>query len=78
VPDAELAPAAAALAAELARGATLALGRGKLLFHAATSESLETQMELESQGIAASGHTDDFAEGVRAFVEKRAPTFRGR
>jgi 2-(1,2-epoxy-1,2-dihydrophenyl)acetyl-CoA isomerase len=78
VPDAELGDATAKLAAELAQGPTLALGRGKLLFHAATTESLETQMELESQAIARSGHTEDFAEGVRAFAAKRAPSFTGR
>ena len=78
VPDAELAAEAGRLAGELAQGPTLAFGRGKVLFHAATSESLETQMELESQGIAASGHTEDFAEGVRAFADKRPPTFKGR
>jgi 2-(1,2-epoxy-1,2-dihydrophenyl)acetyl-CoA isomerase len=78
VADAELPDAAGKLARELAQGPTLAFGRGKLLFHAATTESLETQMELESQWIAASGHTADFQEGVRAFAEKRSPTFRGR
>lgn len=78
VPDAELGEAVRRLAAELAQGPTLALGRGKRLFHASTTESLETQMEMESQAIAASGHTEDFAEGVRAFVEKRPPVFRGR
>lgn len=78
VPDGELPAAVKQLAAELAQGPTLALGRGKLLFHSSTAESLETQMELESQSIAASGHTEDFAEGVRAFVEKRQPAFKGR
>jgi len=78
VPDAELREATRRLADELAQGPTLALGRGKLLFHAATTESLETQMELESQSIAGSGHTEDFAEGVRAFVAKRPPAFKGR
>ena len=78
VPDAELAEAVRRLAAELAQGPTLAFGRGKLLFHSSTTESLETQMELESQAIAQSGHTEDFAEGVRAFAEKRTPVFRGR
>jgi 2-(1,2-epoxy-1,2-dihydrophenyl)acetyl-CoA isomerase len=78
VPDGELPGATRKLAAELAQGPTLALGRGKLLFHGSTTESLETQMELESQWIAASGHTEDFAEGVRAFTEKRKPAFRGR
>ncbi|MGE5230829.1 MAG: enoyl-CoA hydratase/isomerase family protein [Deltaproteobacteria bacterium] len=78
VPDTELGEAARELAGELAQGATLALGRGKGLFHAATTESLETQMELESRAIALSGHTEDFAEGVRAFAAKRAPAFKGR
>lgn len=78
VPDGELAGATRKLAEELAQGPTLALGRGKLLLHASTTESLETQMELESQSIAQSGHTEDFAEGVRAFTAKRPPTFRGR
>src|SRR5215470_3812125 len=71
VADGELADAVGRLARELADGPTLALGRGNRLFHASTTESLETQMEQESQAIAASGHTEDFAEGVRAFVEKR-------
>jgi enoyl-CoA hydratase/carnithine racemase len=35
-------------------------------------------MELESQSIAASGHTEDFREGVTAFTAKKTPTFRGR
>jgi len=78
VPDAELSQTVGRLARELADGPTLALGRGKLLFHGSTTESLETQMERESQAIAESGHTDDFAEGIRAFVEKRPPVFRGR
>jgi 2-(1,2-epoxy-1,2-dihydrophenyl)acetyl-CoA isomerase len=78
VPDAELRDAVAALARELAAGPTLAFGGAKRLFHQATSESLETQMELEAQAIAASGHTEDFREGVTAFASKRTPTFRGR
>jgi 2-(1,2-epoxy-1,2-dihydrophenyl)acetyl-CoA isomerase len=77
-PDGELMDATRKLAEELAQGPTLALGRGKLLFHASTTESLETQMELESQSIAQSGHTEDFAEGVRAFAAKRSPSFKGR
>ena len=49
----------------------------KRLFHQSTWESLETQMELEAQAIAASGHTDDFRAGVTAFAQKQTPTFRG-
>jgi len=78
VPDAELGSATRALARELAQGPTKAFGAAKLLFHQSTHESLETQMELESQAIAASGHTEDFREGVAAFAAKKTPTFRGR
>src|SRR5262249_48621953 len=62
-PDAEFPAALAALARELAQGPTLAFGRAKRLFHQSTHESLETQMELEAQAIAASGHTEDFRNG---------------
>jgi 2-(1,2-epoxy-1,2-dihydrophenyl)acetyl-CoA isomerase len=78
VPDAELGSAVDALARELAQGPTKAFGGAKRLFHQATWESLETQMELEAQAIAASGHTEDFASGVTAFANKKAPSFRGR
>ncbi len=78
VADTELAGTVSALAAELAQGPTAAFGGAKRLFHQSTHESLETQMELEAQAIAASGHTEDFREGVTAFVTKRTPSFRGR
>jgi 2-(1,2-epoxy-1,2-dihydrophenyl)acetyl-CoA isomerase len=78
VPDAELRPAAEALARELAQGPTRAFGAAKRLFRPATWESLETQMELEAQAIAASGRTEDFREGVTAFANKKTPSFRGR
>ena len=79
VPDAELQTAVGALADELAAGPTLAIGGAKRLFHQSTWESLETQMELEAQAIAASGRTEDFAAGIRAFAAKQpAPPFRGR
>jgi len=76
--DAEFPGALAALARELADGPTLAFGRAKLLFHQSTQESLETQMELEAQAIAASGHTEDFRNGVQAFARKQPVTFKGR
>jgi 2-(1,2-epoxy-1,2-dihydrophenyl)acetyl-CoA isomerase len=78
VPDAELKGAVAALAAELAQGPSRSFGIAKRLLHQSTWESLETQMELEAQGIAACGHTEDFRAGVTAFAEKGTPTFRGR
>src|SRR5256885_6866575 len=78
VPDAELKSAVDALARELAQGPSKAFGGAKRLFHQSTWESLETQMELEAQAIAASGRTEDFKNGVRAFANKKTPTFEGR
>ena len=77
-PDALFRAAVSALARELAQGPTLAFGRAKLLFHQSTQESLETQMELEAQAIAASGHTEDFKNGVAAFARKQPVSFSGR
>jgi 2-(1,2-epoxy-1,2-dihydrophenyl)acetyl-CoA isomerase len=78
VPDAELKGAVDALARELAQGPSKAFGAAKRLFHQSTWESLETQMELEAQAIALSGHTEDFASGVTAFANKKTPVFKGR
>ena len=78
VADAELRATVAALARELAQGPTKAFGGAKRLLHQSTWESLETQMELEAQAIAAMGRTDDFRDGVTAFAGKKTPTFRGR
>jgi 2-(1,2-epoxy-1,2-dihydrophenyl)acetyl-CoA isomerase len=77
-PDAEFASAVGSLARDLAQGPTLAFGRAKVLFHQSTQESLETQMELEAQAIAACGHTEDFKNGVMAFAKKQPVTFQGR
>jgi len=78
VPDAEFRSAVDALARDLAQGPTKAFGAAKRLFHESTWESLETQMELEAQAIAACGHTEDFRNGVTAFAEKKTPSFQGR
>ena len=69
---------ASKLASKVASGPTLAYGRAKALLTSSTSESLETQMELESRGIATSAGSDDFREGLSAFAEKRKADFRGQ
>ena len=78
VPDAELMPAARALAAELAQGATLALGAAKRLLDSGLNDTLETAMEDEAQTIAAMARTADGRGGIQAFLEKRQPEFRGQ
>jgi 2-(1,2-epoxy-1,2-dihydrophenyl)acetyl-CoA isomerase len=67
-----------AVARQLASGPTLAYARAKNLCYTGLNESLETQMELEARDIAASGRTEDFREGILAFMQKRAATFQGR
>jgi 2-(1,2-epoxy-1,2-dihydrophenyl)acetyl-CoA isomerase len=78
VPDAQLLAEAQKLATELANSATGALGAAKRLLHSGWTETLETQMEHETQAIAARAHTADGREGITAFLEKRAPKFTGR
>ena len=77
VPDAALAAEAQTLAAQLAAGATGAFGAAKRLLHHSSSESLETQMELEAQAIAERSRGADAREGIAAFIAKRAPRFGG-
>ncbi|NOT54253.1 MAG: enoyl-CoA hydratase [Deltaproteobacteria bacterium] len=78
VPDANLQAEADTLAAQLATGAPGAFGGVKRLLHSGWSETLETQMELETQIIAARAHTADGREGIAAFIEKRAAKFTGK
>jgi 2-(1,2-epoxy-1,2-dihydrophenyl)acetyl-CoA isomerase len=72
-----LAGRAAELAASLAAMPTRGIGMTKRLFDRALTSGLEEQLEWEAQLQAAATETDDFREGVAAFLEKRPPRFRG-
>ena len=77
VPDDDLFGNATELASQLAAGATKALGAAKRLLHIGWTETLETQMEHETQTIADIARTADAREGIAAFMEKRSPEFIG-
>jgi 2-(1,2-epoxy-1,2-dihydrophenyl)acetyl-CoA isomerase len=77
VDDAALMPQSEALTASLARAPTAALAQMKQLFAVAGSNSLDTQLDLEREAQVVAGRSADYAEGVRAFLAKRAPSFGG-
>ena len=73
-----LAGRAAEVAAELTALPPLAVGMTKRLVDRAGGATLEEQLEREAQLQTIATGTDDFAEGVAAFLEKRPPEFKGR
>ncbi len=77
VPAGTLEEGAFGIARQLAAQPTHALGLIKKLLNATGSNTLEEQLELEAESQAAAGKSSDYAEGVRAFLEKRKPAFAG-
>ena len=69
VPDDRLAERAAEWAGELAAMPTRGVGLSKRLFDNAPTATLEEQLELEAQLQAAATRTEDFREGVDAFLQ---------
>jgi 2-(1,2-epoxy-1,2-dihydrophenyl)acetyl-CoA isomerase len=78
VPGATLMHVSLDLAKRLAAMPTRGLGLTKRGFNAGFSNDLETHLELEEELQREAGGTEDYAEGVRAFMEKRKPNFKGR
>ena len=66
------------LAHDLANGPTVALSLIRKLYWESEENSFEDQLNLEYQSQRIAGATEDFAEGVGAFIEKRPAKFRGR
>lgn len=78
VPDANLREDAMKVALQLAAMPTRALAFTKLLLNQSMSNTLQQQLVAEEKYQAAAGETDDYREGVKAFLEKRKPEFKGK
>jgi 2-(1,2-epoxy-1,2-dihydrophenyl)acetyl-CoA isomerase len=77
VPADEFDDAVRSLAVRLSEGPTLAYVRARELVRSSYGATPVAQMAAEADRILAAGSTDDFLEGVTAFIEKRPPRFSG-
>lgn len=78
VPHDDLLPRVEALASEIAHGPTVAIETMKRLVRESMTADLAGHIEREEHLQEAVRQTEDFQEGVRSFLEKREPVFKGR
>ena len=78
VDDAVLMATATEIARKLADGPTLALARIKGALDQAGGNDLSAQLDVERDFQRELGRSDDFREGVTAFLAKRKPEFKGK
>ncbi|MDY6881682.1 MAG: enoyl-CoA hydratase/isomerase family protein [Desulfatiglans sp.] len=78
VPQDQLMSAAKEFAKKLALLPPVSLALTKKQAYKSLGNSLEEQLELEALNIALCSKTEDFQEGVKAFLEKRPPVFKGK
>ncbi len=78
VPAAELEPTLRAWARRLADGPTFALGLSKRLLNRSLQADMDTLFAEEAFSQALASNSEDMREGIRSFMEKRPPAFKGR
>ena len=66
------------IAETLAKGATQSYAVAKKLLNQSCLPDLEKQLEQERQALIVAGYSTDAHEGVKAFIEKRAPMYTGK
>jgi 2-(1,2-epoxy-1,2-dihydrophenyl)acetyl-CoA isomerase len=77
VDDEALMTTALGLAEQMATQPTRGFALTKQAFAASAANTLDSQLELERDLMRAAGKTHDYQEGVKAFLEKRTPTYKG-
>jgi 2-(1,2-epoxy-1,2-dihydrophenyl)acetyl-CoA isomerase len=78
VPSEEFQETIQKLAIKMAQMPTKALGLIKKAFNQSLVNNLEGQLDLEAKHQIEAAETEDFEEGVTAFIEKRKPNFKGK
>lgn len=76
--DEEFADGSLSIAAKLAQMPTKGLAYTKFLFNQSLTNNLEQQLALEGEYQIKASETEDYQEGVTAFIEKRKPSFKGK
>ena len=77
VDDGELMATALGLAEQMATQPTRGFAFTKRALAASAANTLDAQLELEKELMRAAGKTHDYQEGVKAFLEKRQPVYKG-
>ncbi|TCK65234.1 2-(1,2-epoxy-1,2-dihydrophenyl)acetyl-CoA isomerase [Winogradskyella wandonensis] len=77
VPSEEFSNTIDSIAAKMANLPTVALGLIKKTFNKSLTNNLTEQLALESKNQIEAAGSEDYAEGVSAFIEKRKPNFKG-
>ena len=67
-----------ALAARFAAGPTLGLARIKKMVRESWGQTLDSELDRQRDAMRELGYSDDYREGVAAFMEKRKPNFTGK
>src|SRR5689334_13461870 len=78
VDDEQLDAEVDALAARFAAGPTRGLARIKTMLRESWSQSLDAELDRQRDAMRELGFSDDYREGVAAFMEKRKPVFTGK